>query len=478
MISKSELFRNATDAKRLVASALCVLGLAACADLPEDPADSADESTTEQELYSPTGTRYWPNGLVKFCFLPSAFSSDPVQGPQLTSWRTNVQNWVNTQIKPFADLSFTGFGACTTNPGPSWLKINVVTTSNSNALAIGFVADNQINFGGDRTLQGVVLHEVMHKLGFGHEFNRLDTDGCFSPQSGAERDGTYWTSYDNASIMNSTYCHSNAVLSAKDKAGLNAAYGGAAMIARHGIPASSYQTVFTDITAAGYRPIWVDGYEVGGSNFFNVQFVPATFAWAARHHMTAADYQAEFNLRTSQGLRLSQVDSYLVAGQVRYAAIFDTSPSTAWTAYHGVSQATHQSTFNALVAQGFRPVNISAVRSGGVRTFTALYDQANVGSFATLTGLTEADYQIQFNANVAAGRHLSYINAFMESGIPKISAIWDQSSVGSWAARHGMTSAQYQAEFDARVAQGLLPRRVTGYESGGSARFASLFTAF
>jgi len=463
--------------KRMLAVALCFTSLAACG-APDNLDGNLGIGATEDPLYSPTGTRYWPGGNVQFCFLPSAFSTDPVRGPQLTTWRGNVRTWTTTQIQPFARLNFTGFAACPASPGQNFLQINVVTTSNSNALAIGYVATNQINFGNDRTIQGVVLHEVMHKMGFGHEFNRLDTDGCSAVQAGAVRTGTYWTTYDNGSIMNSTYCQNNAVLSAKDKAGLNAAYGGAAQIARHGIPAADYQTIFTDITAAGYRPVWVDGYEVSGANVFNALFAPATFAWAARHHMTAADYQAEFNLRTSQGLRLSQVDSYLVGGQVRYAAIFDSSPSTGWTAYHNVSQATHQANFNSLVSQGFRPVNISAVTSGGVRTFTALFDQANVGSFATLTGMTEAEYQTQFNANVAAGRHLSYINAFMESGVPKISAIWDQSSVGSWAARHGMTSAQYQAEYDARVAQGLLPRRVAGYETGGSARFASLFTQF
>lgn len=478
-VNDTEVVRNRYNTTaRLVVAALCMSGAAGCGSLDDEAVDGLTETTTDQELYSPTGTRYWPNGDVKVCFLASAFSTDPVVGPQLTAWRTNVQNWVTAQIEPFADLEFSGFGACTANPGQTWLKINVVSTSNSNALAIGYVADNQINFGGDRTIQGVVLHEFMHKLGFGHEFNRLDSDGCFPAQGGATRTGTYWTSYDPASIMNSTYCHSNAVLSAKDRAGLNAAYGGAAMIARHGVSASSYQTIFSDIAAAGYRPIWVDGYEVGGNNFFNVLFVPANFAWVARHHMTGAQYQAEFNTHVGHGLRLSQVDSYLVGGEVRYAAIWDGTPSTAWTAYHGVSQATHQANFNSLTAQGFRPVNISAVRAGGTRVFTALYDKAAVGSFFTLTGMTEAEYQTQFNANTAAGRRLAYVNAFMESGVPKISAIWDQKNTGSWVARHGQSSAQYQAEFDLRVSQGLLPRRVAGYESGGSARFASLFTQF
>lgn len=87
------------------------------------------------------------------------------------------------------------------------------------------------------------------------------------------------------------------------------------------------------------------------------------------------------------------------------------------------------------------------------------------------------EYQVQVNANVAAGRRPAYINAFMESGVPKISAIWNQFNTGSWVARHGLTSAQYQTEYNTWTAQGLLVRDVTGYENGGSARFAVLFTS-
>jgi hypothetical protein len=252
---------------------------------------------------------------------------------------------------------------------------------------------------------------------------------------------------------------------------------GLGQVARHGIPAAQYQTAFNDATAAGYRPVWVDGYEVSGATYYNALFGPSNVAWVARHALTSAQYQTEFDTWTGQGYRLTQVDSYLIGGQLRIAAIWDKSAGTAWTAYHAVSQATHQSTFNTLTAQGYRPVNISAVNAGGTRYFTALYDKTPVGSFSTLTGMTQAEYQTQTNANVAAGRRTAYINAFLENGTPRISAIWDQRDSGAWVARHNQTSAEYQAEFNTRIGQGYLTRIVTGYDNGaGSARFAGLWT--
>jgi hypothetical protein len=252
---------------------------------------------------------------------------------------------------------------------------------------------------------------------------------------------------------------------------------GLAQVGRHGVPAAQYQTEFTDITTAGYRPVWVDGYEVSGATFYNALFGPVNTTWAAHHGMSAATYQTTFNTLVGQGYRLTQVDSYLSGGQATFAAIFDKSPSTAWTAYHAVDQATHQTNFNTLTGQGYRPVNISAVVVGGQRLFTALYDKANVGSYFTLTGMTQDEYQTQFTANVNAGRRLAYVDAFMEAGVPKLSAIWNQQDSGNWVARHGLSSADYQTDFTTFLGQGYLTRCVTGYEDGaGNALFAALWS--
>ena len=267
----------------------------------------------------------------------------------------------------------------------------------------------------------------------------------------------------------------NGALKATRTIGVSHVAPGFAEVARHGIPAASYQTTFDDITAAGYRPVWVDGYEVSGSTYFNAVFGPATVAWAARHGLTAAQYQAEFDLRTGQGYRLTQVDSYLDGGQIRYACIFDRSAGTAWVAYHGVSQAAHQSQFNTLTAQGYRPVNIAVVNAGGGRSFTALYDKAPVGAFSAESTLAISDYQGRFDANVAAGRRPAYLDAFLDGATRRISAIWD-STPGAWVARHGLTAAQYQTEFDTWTGQGYRTRCVTGYDGGGSARFAAIWT--
>jgi hypothetical protein len=247
-------------------------------------------------------------------------------------------------------------------------------------------------------------------------------------------------------------------------------------VVRHDILAANYQGVVDGLVAQGYRPVWVDGFEVSGGTRFNAIFTNTDVAWAARHNMDFNGYQTEFNTFVGQGYRLAHVDSYLVGGQVRYAAIWDQRPTSAWTAYHGATEAQHQANHASLSAQGYRPVVISTIVFNGARQYTALWDKAAVGSWFWSAGMTEAQYQTEFNNQVTAGRRPAHVNAFMEGGVPKIVAIWNQAPAGAWVARHGQTNAGFQTEYDSQMSYGLQARGAAGYETSGASRFVSLWT--
>jgi hypothetical protein len=258
---------------------------------------------------------------------------------------------------------------------------------------------------------------------------------------------------------------------------------GWAELARHGVPESSYQQEFDRIVSSGYRLVWIDGYDVNGKTFFNVIFRPADGTqWVARHGLDSAGYQSEFDNWVGKGFRLKHVESYLSGGKIRYAPIFTKRSNPpflqepAFTAYHGRSANEHQALFDDLTAKGWRPVNITAVSPGGNRNYAALYEKRDVGSFFVKSFLTPAEYQTQFDQNVSAGRKLVYLNSYSHEGDPRIIAIWQQQASANFVARHGLTSSQYQAEFDQRLSEGYLTRAVTGYEQSGSARFAAFWS--
>lgn len=265
-------------------------------------------------------------------------------------------------------------------------------------------------------------------------------------------------------------------------------------ITRHHVPAGSFQQVFDQITAAGhYRPVWIDGYRANGRNYFNAIFRPTDgVRWEARFGLNPTEYQSEFDRWTAQGFRPLHVESYRTAAygvghldhdvalfrEVRFAVIFVRQDGPAWGAYHDVSGAEHQTRFDSLIADGHRPRQLSVV-SG---LYTAFYEKADVGNFlARSTLYLPHQYQAEFDRNRSAGLKPTYLNAYDDhtGANSQISAIWTSRPAGSFVARHGLTSQDFQAEWERWTDRGYRTYAVTGYASGlkGLRRRVPLFAA-
>jgi hypothetical protein len=257
--------------------------------------------------------------------------------------------------------------------------------------------------------------------------------------------------------------------------GVNLPPAGALEVSRHGIPADCYQDVFNMIVARGYSPKFVDGYDVDGKTFFNATFRPMDVAWVSRHGLTGDEYQDVFDELTDDGFRLHQVDSYLEGGSVRYAAIFELRPGPPWAAFHGLDDDEFATQLDDLADDGFVPVNVSSVVVGGNFFWTGLVEQVDVTGWALET-VPHADYQDTFDDNVDAGRLPIYVHGINTAGGPYLTAIWVDPIGGGWAAVHGETGAQYQADWNANTGAGLFTRYTTGYDNGaGSALFAAVW---
>jgi murein DD-endopeptidase MepM/ murein hydrolase activator NlpD len=247
-------------------------------------------------------------------------------------------------------------------------------------------------------------------------------------------------------------------------------------VTQFGVPEASYQTIFNRATSSGYRPVWLDGYEVQGKTFFNVIFHPqSNVGWLARHGMSPAEYQTQFDAATKDGYRLTNLTTYVSGGSVTYAAIFDKIGGPAWRAYHGVNAQEHQQRFDEWTKGGFVPVNVSITAVAGTAQFAAFYLQQDVGSFVHLGGLTSDDYQKAWDTNVSAGRQLAYLSAYQQGGGMRFSAIFQQKTPGSGGTlgRHNLTGPHLQTEYDKQLASGLLTRVLVGYEVNGAALYAA-----
>src|SRR5262249_54365592 len=90
-------------------------------------------------------------------------------------------------------------------------------------------------------------------------------------------------------------------------------------------------------------------------------------------------------------------------------------------------------------------------------------------------GLSTADYQKAFDDLVKQGFRLTWVTGYEVSGAVKYAAIWEKKPGPAWEGRHGLTASEYQQAFDTYTKQGYRLIHVSGYSSGGSARYAAIF---
>jgi hypothetical protein len=251
---------------------------------------------------------------------------------------------------------------------------------------------------------------------------------------------------------------------------------GAKEVARHGVAARDYQCLFDQAVAAGYALERIDGFDVGGNVYYNTIFRPrGGMKWAAFHGLTGAQYQQRFDEYTGKGYRPYLVESHGGNGGTRYEVIFRKQPGPAFKAYHGLSANEHQQRMTTWTADGYRPRSVAVVSSSGQRRYTALYEKADLGNWQSKSQLSAAEYQRAFDDNAKAGRGLLYLNAYEHGGQPQFSAIWSSKANGSYRARHGLSSAQYQDEWESATGAGFLTRDVTGYGVGTKAYYAAFW---
>ncbi len=244
--------------------------------------------------------------------------------------------------------------------------------------------------------------------------------------------------------------------------------------ARHGFPAESFQALFDHLTDSGYWPTWIDTYNVGGRNFINHVWHPATGPWRAHFLVPAGTHQANTSAADKAGFSPVFVESSISGGQVRYTAVFVRGKASDLIMRHGLTAAQHDAELASARKRKLSPVNVSVVSIGGQRQYTVLYRPEPAGQWDVRSQIPEAGYQKVYDENTKAGRKPISLNAYMHNGQPFLSAIFASRPTAGRKDRHLMSVTQYQDEYASALASGLLTGVVTSFDGAKSQhRFAA-----
>lgn len=246
--------------------------------------------------------------------------------------------------------------------------------------------------------------------------------------------------------------------------------------ARHGLTAAQYQNEFDSLLAQGYRLIDINGYSVNGMVRYAAIWEQSPGPdWQARHGLSSTEHQGLFTTLVAEGYRPIIVSGYDMGGSAHYASLWQRIDSAAWIARHGITASELQAEYDALTPQGFHPIDVCGYTVAGQTRFAAIWDNSPIPGWVARHGLTAAEYQSQFDYWVSQGYTLWRVSGYEVAGVDYYAAIWFKGPTVTWQARHGLPAAAYQAEFDALLQRGFRPVKVNGYSLQGQTRFAAIW---
>ncbi|MCG6901833.1 MAG: hypothetical protein LJE68_04045 [Rhodobacter sp.] len=111
----------------------------------------------------------------------------------------------------------------------------------------------------------------------------------------------------------------------------------------------------------------------------------------------------------------------------------------------------------------------------GLLLSTFVSGPASAQAWAARHGMTGAQYQAEFNKYTGQGYRLTDVSGYSVNGTAYYAAIWQKTGGPAWVARHGMTSSKYQAAFNQYTGMGFAPALVDGYDLGATSYFAAIW---
>ena len=234
----------------------------------------------------------------------------------------------------------------------------------------------------------------------------------------------------------------------------------------------AFQDIFNATGIAGDgSPALLSRY---ASRFTGIWEQSVDFPWQARHGLTGEQYQNTFDELVRDGYRPVQVCGYSQGLGARYAAIWSQKDGPAWEARHGLTAAAYQDCFNDLAQRGFRLRNIRAMVNGVAR-YAAIWDQSEGPEWQARHGMTAQQYQETFEQLLSDGFRPLQVCGYRVNVQVLFAAIWERRDGPPWEARHGLIAAEYQDTFDELVSQGYRLIWVSGYSESGGARYAAIW---
>lgn len=241
-------------------------------------------------------------------------------------------------------------------------------------------------------------------------------------------------------------------------------------VERHGMSAAVLQSEFDTWTSAPYRlrMTRISGSETSGAARYAAIFEKSakTSGWVAYSGMTAASFTTTHNDLHAQGFRLVWLDGFGVGTTAYYNGIWEQTFGAAQRVRLGESLAAHQSANTSNASAGYGLVDVCAFSVDGTSYHAGIWAQGVRSVVQVRYALSSAGYQTEFESMGAAGYSLYRVSGYESGTAERFTGVWRTSSLGEGWAYHGMRSADFNSHHLNATTLGYRPVFVEAYNLG------------
>lgn len=255
-----------------------------------------------------------------------------------------------------------------------------------------------------------------------------------------------------------------------------------AWVERHDLTASGLQSELNRWTNAPFnlRPVSVTGYEENSQALYAVIFEKASgAAWTSASGLTAAQLTAQSTTKAGQSYWPVFVHGFTVGGTPYFNVIWENHRYGVGSVevQPGLTRAGLSGAILSRVSQGFTLAYLSTYTQGSVDMYVAIWSK-NVSSSSVQCGfgLSASAYQSQFNNMAGQGFRLAAQTISLEGTEERYCCVWKKPAGTGWWAYGGLSEVNFQAETLNAYYTGYRPVYVAVHTQNGQSRFSAVWS--
>ena len=244
------------------------------------------------------------------------------------------------------------------------------------------------------------------------------------------------------------------------------------------VSSSVWAARFTQLVNQGYRPIWIQGSTNGAdaATYSAIWIRDGRTDWFEWQDIDASTYQSYFDSYASAGYRPICVSGYQSSGSNRFAAIWLHDPGVNYSGIHNASNIQYQTFVNNMIAANYKPQVVDGYAVGIADDYIAIWaDLYPTAPWVARHGMTSAQYQSEFNTWASQGYRVACLSAYQVNGTTYFAAYWVKDGVTNFIGMHDALPGTLFNQAIALENNDYEPIVIEGYDTGSTRNCAAVW---